>query len=166
MNQELLKEISDSIEEMNTLFERCIGVTNRLFYLDVESTVEELNSTVEERGEIISALTKQKQALNESIEKLPENEQETLRSIISGGFNANHIPEELKEIRSAAINMQSLYSQVVEGDKRANERVRAVRSELKDKLESLNQDKKRLDYYSNMNYGGKQKTGGSFDSQT
>lgn len=166
MNQELLKEISDSIEEMNTLFERCIGVTNRLFYLDVESTVEELNSTVEERGEIINALTKQKQVLNESIERLPENEQETLRSIINGGFNANHIPEELREIRSAAINMQSLYSQVMEGDKRANERVRAVRSELKDKLESLNQDKKRLDYYSNMNYGGKQKTGGSFDSQT
>lgn len=152
-----IRLISD-ISEIEALLRRYVSETTEILTTDIDETLEEI---LERRGETVSLMGEKRKDIDLCAEELTPEEADILKRIISN----NHVPlgisKDLREIHKASVNMRSVLVEVREKDRQAALRVDARVKELRSELENVNDDKRKVDLYSNAPTNNK---GGSFDS--
>ena len=140
-------------------------------YTDI---AEVIMKTESEEAELLNEKISERQTLIEKIEKLREEataildgsdprEAQLVRGMLTGENINQRIADELIPVRGAAVNLRSAQSMAAESDKKLQLQFESRLQEAKDQLVQLNNDKKKLEYYSSLNQSGT-KLGGSLDS--
>ena len=124
--------------------------------------IEFLNERIAERQRLldeIEGLRKEATAILDSSDK---REAEVIRNMLTGDTMNERISDELIPVRKAVVNMRSAQSKAAENDRNLQLQFESRLQEAKDQLKQLNDEKKKLDYYSTLNQTGT-KLGGSLD---
>ena len=158
MTEEIKLRLISDISEMETLLRRYVSETSEILTTDIDETLEEI---LGRREETIALIGERRRDIDLYGEELTPEERDILKRIITN----NHVPlgisKDLREIHKAAVNMRSVLLEAKEKDKQAALRVDARVKELRSELENVNDDKRKVDLYSNAPTNNK---GGSFDS--
>ena len=158
MTEEIKLRLISDISEMETLLRRYVSETSEILTTDIDETLEEI---LGRREETIALIGERRRDIDLCGEELTPEEIDILKRIITN----NHVPlgisKDLREIHKAAVNMRSVLLEAKEKDKQAALRVDARVKELRSELENVNDDKRKVDLYSNAPTNNK---GGSFDS--
>lgn len=158
MTEEIKLRLISDISEMETLLRRYVSETSEILTTDIDETLEEI---LGRREETIALIGERRRDIDLCGEELTPEERDILKRIITN----NHVPlgisKDLREIHKAAVNMRSVLLESKEKDKQAALRVDARVKELRSELENVNDDKRKVDLYSNAPTNNK---GGSFDS--
>lgn len=154
-------DIIAKISEAEGIIKAYIAKTNEILSTDIDETLEEILS---DREELIEKLNLCTAEIDEITTQFCD---ETEKMYIENSLKNKHIPlglsTEIKEIRRAAVKMHSLFTEAVEKDGLAKNRVDARLKELRTSLEDLKEDKKKLDFYSHTKIGAKK--GSSFNEK-
>lgn len=160
----------------NTDIQRLCGI-----FEEIEQLLEQYNDIAEvimktesEEAELLSEKIGERQKLIEKIDGLRSEaaaildgsdpyEAQLIRGMLTGDNINQRISEELLPVRSAAVNLRSAQSMAAESDRKLQLQFESRLQEAKDQLVQLNNDKKKLDYYSSLNQSGTY-LGGSLDS--
>ena len=158
MTEEIKLRLISDISEMETLLRRYVSETSEILTTDIDETLEEI---LGRREETIALIGERRRDIDLCGEELTPEERDILKRIITN----NHVPlgisKDLREIHKTAVNMRSVLLEAKEKDKQAALRVDARVKELRSELENVNDDKRKVDLYSNASSNNK---GGSFDS--
>ena len=158
MTEEIKLRLISDISEMETLLRRYVSETSEILTTDIDETLEEI---LGRREETIALIGEKRRDIDLCGEELTPEERDILKRIITN----NHVPlgisKDLREIHKAAVNMRSVLLEAKEKDKQAALRVDARVKELRSELENVNDDKRKVDLYSNAPTNNK---GVSFDS--
>lgn len=158
MTEEIKLRLIADISEIENLLRRYVFETSEILTTDIDETLEEI---LGRRGETVALMGEKRADIDLCGEELTPEEADILKRIISN----NHVPlgisKDLREIHKAAVNMRSVLVEAKEKDKQAALRVDARVKELRSELENVNDDKRKVDLYSNTPTNNK---GGSFDS--
>ena len=158
MTEEIKLRLISDISEMETLLRRYVSETSEILTTDIDETLEEI---LGRREETIALIGERRRDIDLCGEELTPEERDILKRIITN----NHVPlgisKDLREIHKTAVNMRSVLLEAKEKDKQAALRVDARVKELRSELENVNDDKRKVDLYSNAPTNNK---GGSFDS--
>lgn len=158
MTEEIKLRLISDISEIEALLRRYVSETTEILTTDIDETLEEI---LGRRKETVDLIGEKRADIDLCAGELSSEEADILKRIISN----NHVPlgisKELREIHKAAVNMRSVLVEAKEKDKQAALRVDARVKELRSELENVNDDKRKVDLYSNTPGGNK---GGSFDS--
>lgn len=154
-NELKLVELLDSLAVLLNKYE---GQTNQMVSADlgiIQDVLLSRNDTIEEMRQV-------KQRINEEVVLFPEDEQEVLKSILSGrASNNDELSPFQKQVQVKMHSLHTLQQNILSKDFQITARIKNNFEEIKKELEALKQDKKRIDYYSSASTGDK---GGSFDS--
>ncbi len=154
--EKLLANISETRAAMLLYDEKTAAVLTT----DIDETLEGL---LAERSGILERLGGLRAELNRlTAEECSREEADYIEGLLKNRHVTLAAAAELKEIRKAIVELRSVHHSVQERDAQAAKRVDARVQELRARLEELNDDKRRLDFY-NQQQSGKG-TGGSFDS--
>ena len=158
MTEEIKLRLISDISEIENLLRRYVFETSEILTTDIDETLEEI---LGRREETIALIGERRRDIDLCGEELTPEERDILKRIITN----NHVPlgisKDLREIHKAAVNMRSVLLEAKEKDKQAALRVDARVKELRSELENVNDDKRKVDLYSNAPTNNK---GGSFDS--
>ena len=158
MTEEIKLRLISDISEMETLLRRYVSETSEILTTDIDETLEEI---LGRREETIALIGERRRDIDLCGEELTPEERDILKRIITN----NHVPlgisKDLREMHKTAVNMRSVLLEAKEKDKQAALRVDARVKELRSELENVNDDKRKVDLYSNASSNNK---GGSFDS--
>ena len=158
MTEEIKLRLIADISEIENLLRRYVFETSEILTTDIDETLEEI---LGRRKETVDLIGEKRVDIDLCAGELSSEEADILKRIISN----NHVPlgisKDLREIHKAAVNMRSVLVEAKEKDKQAALRVDARVKELRSELENVNDDKRKVDLYSNTPGGNK---GGSFDS--
>lgn len=130
--------------------------------------------TESEESELLTEKIADRQRLIDEIEELrkeasaildggDKREAELIRGMLTGDAINEHITDELIPVRKAVVNLRAVQSQAAESDRALQLQFESRLQEAKDQLKQLNDEKKKLDYYSSLNQNST-KLGGSLDS--
>lgn len=125
--------------------------------------IELLTDKIAERQALIDKieeLRKEGSAILDGGDKL---EAELVRSMLTGDTINERIADDLVPVRNAVVNLRSAQSKAAESDRALQLQFESRLEEAKSQLKELNNEKKKLDYYSSLNQNGT-KLGGSLDS--
>lgn len=160
MTEDIKSRILKSIEEIGDLLEQYSRQTSEIITSDIDDTLEEI---VARRGEILALIGQKMSDIDIACAGCPEQERRQVNRMISSGHMSLGMSPQVKEIHKAASKIRSAYIAVMGKEKQAALRVDARVKELRAELESVTEDKKKVDLYStNVRIGSKK--GGSFDS--
>lgn len=159
MTQIIKEKILANISETKAAIQMYGEKTSAILTTDIDETLEQL---VAERDEILERLNTLRAELGGLAEECAADEAEYIKKLLKGQHVTIAISSDLKEIRRAVVELKSVHHSVQEKDKQAAKRVDARVQELRARLEELNDDKRRLDFYNKQQSG--RKKGGSFDS--
>lgn len=159
MTVQTKEKILANISETKAAMLRYDEKTSAILTTDIDETLEQLLS---EREDILGQLSGLRSELDALKGECSPEESDYIKKLFSGQHVTLAISPELKDIRKAVVELKSVHHAVQEKDKQAAKRVDARVQELRARLEELNDDKRRLDFYSQQQSGTKK--GGSFDS--
>lgn len=159
MTAQIKEQILENISETKEIMLKYDEKTSAILTTDIDETLEGI---IAERSDIIIQLAALRTDLNRLTEECSADEAEYIKKLLTGRHATLAISPELKEIRNAIVELKSVHHSVQEKDKQAAMRVDARVQELRARLEELNDDKRRLDFYNQQQSGNKK--GGSFDS--
>lgn len=159
MTPQIKEQILANISETKAAMLKYDEKTSAILTTDIDETLEQLVSEREEALGQLAALRSEREKLTESCSA---EEADYIKKLFTGQHVTLAISPDLKEIRKAVVELKSVHHAVQEKDAQAAKRVDARLQELRARLEELNDDKRRLDFYSQQQNG--KKKGGSFDS--
>lgn len=159
MTSQLKEKILANISETKAAMLGYDEKTSAILTTDIDETLEKL---VAEREDILGQLTAIRGELDTLMGECSAEEASYIKNLLTGQHVTLAISPELKEIRKAVVELKSVHHTVQEKDNRAAKRVDARVQELRARLEELNDDKRRLDFYNQQQ--NVKKKGGSFDS--
>ncbi len=161
MTVQVKDEIIAKIGEAENAIRAYMAKTNEIINTDIDETLEGILAERQSALEQIDAVTKGIYAF------AAENCDETEQKYIENALHNRHLPlglsAEMKEIRRAAVKMHSVYSEAMTKDSIAAKRVDARVKELRASLEELNDDKRKIDFYSHNKIGAGK--GGSLNTK-
>lgn len=161
MIKENIDQLIENFEKMEQLLKEYTAATNIIMGTESED-LEIIAGKIEEREELIGQidfLKKQSTALIDSGE--PE-EAVQIREMLTGSNINQHIPEHFMALRNAIVSLRSAQSLAAEKDVALQAQFNSRTNEAKEELVKLNNDKKKLDYYTSANIGTSS-VGGSLD---
>lgn len=154
-----LCEIFGSTEQ---LLERYAAIAEVIMKTESEDN-ELLTEKIAERQELIDEISELREEATGILDGGDKREAELIRAMLTGGASNERIAEELVHVRKAVVNLRSAQMKAAETDRALQLQFESRLQEAKDQLKQLNDDKKKLDYYSSLQQGGP-KLGGSLDS--
>ena len=123
--------------------------------------IELLNEKIAKRQQLIDEIETLRKEVTGILDESDKREAELIRGMLTGGFINQRISDE--HIRKAVVNLRSAQMKAAERDVMLQRQFESRLIEAKDNLKQLNDDKKKLDYYSSLNQKGVN-LGGSLDS--
>lgn len=127
-------------------------------------TDEEINKSISVRGDIIEKIKNHRAALDEAVAQCDSDEADIFRKMLSNKAYSGALSPQLSALREQTAALRSIQLAAVEKDKLAQERLSARFDDIKLKLEELQDDKKKIDFYAKSSAGGA--VGGSLDSHS
>lgn len=163
MNDNNLNEIAGHLVEIEKLLEQFDKVTDALLLCETENT-EEIDALIAQRQELIELMEIHRLAYSEAIDLEDKQTAATIRGFLAGN-TSGHISDALLPIHNAAVNLRSTHSAAMEKENKLHLQFTSRRNEIKDKLEKLQQDKKKINFYSST-VNTPNKVGQTFDSRS
>lgn len=163
MNENNLNKIvihCNAIEELLGQFD---NVTNALLQCETENA-EEIDALIARRQELVELMEIHHLAYVEAIDLEDRQTAATIRGFLAGN-TSGHINEALLQVHNAIVNLRSAHSASMEKENQLHLQFASRRNEIKDKLEKLQQDKKKIDFYSST-VNAPKKVGHAFDSRS
>ena len=140
-------------------------------YNDIAAVIMKTES---DEIELLTGKIAERQALIDKIEELRKEgtailnggdklEAELVRSMLTGATINERIADDLVPVRKAVVNLRSAQAKAAESDRALQLQFESRLEEARSQLKELNNEKKKLDYYSSLNQSGSA-LGGSLDS--
>jgi hypothetical protein len=150
IDNNLLLEKLDSLETLLTDFK---VFTGELSAVDLE-TVEETDSILAKRGRIIAEMNVITPEIAEIIAKQTPEQEEMLKNMLNGETIIKSFTEEENAIQTRIISIRSLQSEIMKSEDSNRMKFKRKYDEVRDELEKLKEEKKRIDYYQSAKVGG------------
>ena len=125
--------------------------------------IELLTDKIAERQKLIDEIEALRKEGSEILNNGDKLEAELIRSMLTGDTINERIAEDLVPVRKAVVNLRSAQTKAAESDRALQLQFESRLEEAKSQLKELNNEKKKLDYYSSLNQNST-KLGGSLDS--
>lgn len=162
MLEQDIKQLIANFGEMEQLLKDYIEATNVIMQTESENS-EKIAEKIAVREGIIGEIDFLKKQCSELIDSGEENEAKQIRELLTGVNTNQHITDSFIPLRSAIVGLRSAQSQAVEKDEALKKQFNSRSEEAKSELMKLNDEKKKLDYYSSVNTTPSN-LGGSLDS--
>lgn len=162
MVEESIKQLIAGFEKIEQLLKQYLDATVVVMGTESED-IEIIASKIEEREKIIGQIDFAKKECSALIDSGDPSEAALIRELLNGSNINQHIPDSFKPLRSAIISLRSAHSQAAEKDKALQAQFNSRTNEAKEELVKLNEDRKKLDYYTSAN-SAPSDVGGSLDS--
>lgn len=163
MNENNLNLITQHFIELEKLLEQFDKVTNALLQCETENT-EEIDALIAQRQELVELMEVHRLAYGEAIDLEDKQTAAAIRGFLTGN-SSGHISEALLPVHNAAVNLRSAHSAAMEKENQLHLQFTSRRNEIKDKLEKLQQDKKKINFFSST-VNSPNKVGQTFDSRS
>ena len=154
-----LCEIFGSTEQ---LLEQYTAIAAVIMKTESEES-ELLTEKIADRQKLIDEIEELRKEASAILDGGDKREAELIRGMLTGDAINEHITDELIPVRKAVVNLRAVQSQAAESDRALQLQFASRLQEAKDQLKQLNDEKKKLDYYSSLNPTGTN-LGGSLDS--
>lgn len=162
MDNNNLNQIVVHCQAIEKLLEEYGVVTDLLLRCETENS-DEIDRLIAQRQELIEYMEIHRLANTELIDSEDRQTAEAIRSFFSGTSNGR-IGERLMPVHNAAVNLRSAQAAAAEKEKTLQLQFTSRYNEIKDKLEKLRDDKKKIDFYSAMK--SPSAVGYAFDSRS
>lgn len=162
MLQQDIEQLTASFGKMEQLLTEYVNATNIIMQTESDS-MEEIAEKIAERESIIGEIDFLKKQCSALIDSGEPQEAVQIREMLTGTNTNQHLPDSFVPLRSAIVGLRSAQSLAVEKDNALRAQFNARSVEAKDELMKLNDEKKKLDYYSSVN-SAPNNLGGSLDS--
>lgn len=162
MLEQDIKQLIGNFGEMEKLLKEYIGITTVIMHTESENA-EMIAGKIAEREGIIGKIDFIKKQCSALIDSAEEGEAKQIRELLTGVNTNQHITDNFIPLRSAIVGLRSAHLQAVEKDEALKKQFNSRSEEAKSELMKLNDEKKKLDYYSSVNTAPSS-LGGSLDS--
>ena len=128
--------------------------------------IEFLNEKIAERQQLVEKIDKLRVEAKAILDGGDKREAELIRNMLTGDTINERISDELIPLRTAIVNLRSVQNKSAESDKSLQLQFESRLQEAKDQLKQLNDDKKKLNYYSSVSQSNSKlddSLGGSFN---
>ena len=151
-------EILGRIEELLEKYTEIAAVLMRT----ESDELELLTEKIAERQSLVDETETLRKEASEILDNAEKGEAELIRSMLTGGATNEHLTDDLIPVRKAVVNLRSAQTKAAESDRTLQMQFENRLEEAKDQLKQLNDEKKKLDYYSSLNQNSTN-LGGSLD---
>lgn len=124
--------------------------------------IELLTSKIAERQSMIDEIEELRSEASAILDGGDKSEAELIRSMLTGDTTNEHVTDELIPVRKAVVNLRSAQAKAAESDRALQLQFESRLEEARSELKQLNDEKKKIDYYSSLKQGGAN-LGGSLD---
>lgn len=162
MTEENIKQLITGFEKIEELLKQYLDATSVVMGTESEN-IELIANKIDERENIIGQIDFTKKECSALIDSGDPAEAVLIRDLLKGSNINQHIPDSLKPLRSVIVSLRSAQNQAMEKDKALQAQFKSRTNEAKEELVKLNEDKKKLDYYTSAN-SAPSDVGGSLDS--
>lgn len=157
-----IQRLCQIFTDTELLLEEYADIGAEIMKIDSEEN-ELLTEKIAERQKIIDRISELRSEATDIIDGGDEREAELIRGMLTGSTVNAHVKDELIPVRKAIVNLRSAQFKAAENDKALQLQFENRLQEAKEQLMQLNDEKKKLDYYSSLNQTGPN-LGGSLDS--
>lgn len=162
----MIREIETLTNKLKNLEELLIqydSLTNLLLSVNLEETAE-IDVLFIKRGEIINNITVLRNEITMLINIQTEENAVNIRKMLSGQTSVSNasLSGEEKLLHGKIIDIRSLQIDILKKDEEIAFRFKLKREEIRSALADLQQEKKKINFYSNASINAK---GQTFDSQ-
>ena len=162
----MITDVNLLIEKFNNLeallFEYA-GLTANLSSADIELT-EETEAIFEKREKLIEKMKSVTPQIDELIEKQTTEKAVDIRKMFAGQTVLSDFAEDEKAVQAKIITLRSLQSDILSKDSDNKIKFKRKYDEIRIELENLQKDKKKLNFYQNVNAPTDEKIGAKFDN--
>ena len=162
MTNTAIQRLCETFNSMEQLLEKYTAIGAVIMKTESEES-ELLTEKIAERQKLIDEIEALRKETSEILDSGDKHEAELIRGMLTGDGINEHITDELVPVRKAIVNLRAVQSQASESDRALQLQFESRLQEAKDQLRQLNDEKKKLDYYSSLNQNST-KLGGSLDS--
>ncbi|MDE7281656.1 MAG: hypothetical protein K2N36_07955 [Ruminiclostridium sp.] len=150
MTNENITQLIENFEKMEQLLKDYTAATNVIMTTESED-IEMIAGKIEEREELIGRIDFLKKQCTALIDSGEPEEASQIREMLTGSNINQHIPEHFMALRNTIVSLRSAQSQAAEKDKALQAQFNSRTNEAKEELVKLNNDKKKLNYYTSAN---------------
>lgn len=161
MNEDVFGVITAAISAMAELLREYTQYGERLLTC---GTDEEINEIIAARFNIIEKIKENRALLDNAAAKCDKDEADIIDKLLKNKTYRGAMSEQLTALCEQISTLRSLQLGAIEKDKLAQTRLTARFEDIKLKLEELQDEKKKIDFYSKSSGGGY--VGGSLDSHS
>ncbi len=163
MNAEILDAVIGCNEKMIPLLNEYMRIASVLLTLENDSA-EEIAMLVHQREIIVDDLHDIKDELVYNINSIETSEAAVIKQMYNREPITHKLDADMAKIQSSVLNLISVQSEAVNTDERLMAQFSTRNSDVRDKLQALQQDRKKMNYYTKK--VGTPKSGNYFDSIT
>ena len=156
-----IQRLCEIFSNTEQFLEQYTDIATVIMQTESEET-EFLTEKIAERQQLVEKIDKLRGEAKAILDSSDKREAELVRNMLTGDTINERISEELIPLRTAIVNLRSAQSKSAESDKSLQLQFESRLQEVKDQLKQLNDDKKKLDYYSSVTQSNTQ-VGGSLD---
>ncbi len=150
MNQEKITKLTALSNELEELLKKMMERTVALMSCENEE-ITDMQTLIDERQKYVDELMKKRAEVDEIINEQDKPTAEILTAMFSKNDNLLTIPSEMKELRAATLSLRSQHSLSSAQEEAMQKQFQSRYDEIKQKLVSLNSDKKKIQLMSNIN---------------
>lgn len=162
MQEQDIKQLTANFGEMERLLKSYTEATDVIMQTESENS-EKIAEKIAEREVIIGEIDFLKKQCSKLIDSGEQSEAKMIREFLTGVNTNQHVTDSFITLRSAIVGLRSAQSQAAEKDEALKKQFNSRSEEAKSELVKLNDEKKKLDYYSSVNTAPAN-LGGSLDS--
>lgn len=150
MNQEKIAELTALSRELEELLKKMMERTVTLMSCESDELTD-MQTLIDERQKFVDELIKKREEVDVIISAQDKSTAEILTAMFSKSDNLLTIPPEMKELRSATLSLRSQHALSSAQETAMQKQFRSRYDEIKEKLVSLNSDKKKIKLMNNIN---------------
>jgi hypothetical protein len=158
VEMDLLLEEFDNLESLLAAYNELSG---QLLAADFEFT-DETDHILEEREELITQMKEVNILIAGLLDKQPPETADTMIKMLAGENVMSGFEGEEKAVRAKILSLRSLQSEIVQKENVSRIKFNRKYEEVREELENLQKEKKKLNFYQNAKLDVK---GSTFDSQ-
>ena len=149
MNQEKITKLTALSNELEELLKKMMERTVALMSCENEE-ITDMQTLIDERQKYVDELMKKRAEVDEIINEQDKPTAEILTAMFSKNDNLLTIPSEMKELRAATLSLRSQHSLSSAQEEAMQKQFQSRYDEIKQKLVSLNSDKKKIQLMVNL----------------